>query len=566
MFTPANFNAPDATAVSPALQESVGPATVTPTLQESPSPSPAPTPHPRRVSTTFLLLLVNSLIFSAMLVHSDYILSKAAGNTFVFPNFDSALLRSWGSNYGPLTLTGQFWRVITSTFVHLNFYHLACNMLFLWGLGRYLDRLFTRAQAFAIYLLTGAAGNIFSLAWDPIRNSCGASGAIYGQAGVLITLLCFARLNLPRRDIRNLLLWIVFLMPIELLWSPLSKHTDYAGHAGGILAGLVIGALLAPMFRPPVARAGRQYQVLRLAAVALTIIFTIVIQVRRNGALVYALIGNLGFRTPVNIQPLDFPPQANTQSHLPGPPPRIARVFLALKGDPKLVHYFSGLLNAELENAGIAVAGSEHDAEGVLRGEVKAQSERVNLSMGVVKMYINSQHGFQTIDFCKTLSTSESTNLYERSAASAVSKIRAKYHDARTVRLDPASDLAASQQFAAEFQSELKTSGLTMVQSGPADIALHIDLRTEKIPVEEDEAVYNIKVVAPNGVQLVQSSGSGVLSARLVGNAPAACPERLADLEWIYNTDTLYSTAHKVTRDLNQQPQPRAAKPASKPK
>jgi hypothetical protein len=432
-------------------------------------------------------------------------------------------------------------------------------MLFLWGFGRYLDRLFTRTQTLAIYLLTGAAGNIFSLGWNPTRNSCGASGAIYGQAGVLIALLCFARLNLPRRDIRNVLLWIVFAMPIELLWSPLSKHTDYAGHVGGILGGLVIGALLAPAFRPPIERPRRQYRVLRLVSVVLAIIFTIVMQVRRSAVLVFALI-NQDFPTSVNFHSdLPSPP------HPPSPPPRIARVFLALKGDPKLVHYFSGLLNAELENADIEVGGSEHDADGVLRGEIKAQSERVNLNIGVVKMYIDSERGFQTIDSCHTLSTSEDTNLYERSAASAASKIRDKYHDARTVRLDPASDLAASRQFAAEFQSELKTSGFTMVESGPADIALRIDLRTEKIPVVKDGASYDIKVVASNGVQLVENSGSGVFSARLIGNAPAACPERLADLEWLYNTDTLDSTARKVAHDLNQQAPPRAAKLVSKP-
>ena len=492
-----------------------------------------------------------------MLAHSIHItgIEKFLG-TVIFANFDSALLRSWGSDYGPLTLTGQFWRIITAIFVHSNFLHLASNMLFLWGCGRYLDRLFTRTQTLAIYLLTGAAGDIFSVGWNPLRNSCGASGAIYGQAGVLIALLCFARLNLPRRDIRNLLLWIIFLMPIELLWGHVSEHTDYAGHAGGILGGLVIGTLLAPSFRPPIERPGRQYRVLRLAAVALAIIFTIVMQVRRSAVLVYALM-NLDFSTSVSTHPhLPVPP------HPPSPPPRIARVFLALKGEPKLVRYFSSLLNFELENAGIAVTGSEHDADGVLRGELKAQTERINLSTGVVKMYINSQRGFQTIDSCQTLSTIEDSDLYERSAALVVSELRDKYHDARTVRLDPQSDLAASRQFAAEFRSELKTSGLTMVQSGPADIALRIDLKTEKTPVDKDEAVYDIKVVAPNGAPLVESSGNAAFSARLVGSAPAACPERLADLEWLYNTETLDSTARKLIRDLNQ---PRVAKPVSKP-
>jgi membrane associated rhomboid family serine protease len=543
MPTPANFNGSDATAVSPALQE---------------TPFQEPPPSRKGLSTTSLLILCNTLIFFAMLVHCAFIMGKAFGDERIFSNFDSALLQKWGSDYGPLTLTGQFWRVITSMFVHLNFLHLADNMLFLWGFGRYLDRFFTRAQAFAIYLLTGAAGDILSLAWNPTRNSLGASGAIYGQAGVLIALLCFARSNFSRRDIRNLLLWIFFSMPIGLLWGHVAKQTDYAAHLGGILCGFGIGILLAPAFQPSLEHAGRQRAVLRFATVALAISFTIVMQVRRNAAMGYAILEYLHVPTSVTSQ-LDI---QTVSSH---PPPRIARVFLSLKGGPKLVHYFSGLLNAELENAGIAVAGKEHDADGVLRGELKSQVESTNLSIGVVKMYINSKRGFQTIDSCETLSTSENSNLYERSAANVVSKIRDKYYDAQTIRLDPASDLTASRQFAAEFPSALKTSGLTMVQSGTADIILRIDLRTEKIPVEKDEASYDIKAVASNGVSLVESSGSGIISARLVGNAPAACPERLANLEWIYNTDTLYSTAHKVTHDLSQQTHPRAAKLASKP-
>ena len=285
-------------------------------------------------------------------------------------------------------------------------------------------------------------------------------------------------------------------------------------------------------------------------------------QVRRNAVMGYAILEYVHAQTPVSSHP-----SLPSPTPLPSPPPRIARVFLALKGEPKLIHYFSGLLNAELENAGIAVTRSEHDADGVVRGELKGQVESTNLSMGVVKMYINSKRGFQTIDSCRNLSAVGDSNLYEQSAASAVSEIRNRYYDARTIRLEPASDLAASRQFAAEFPSELKKSGLTMVQSGPADIALRIDLRTEKIPVQKDGAAYDIKVGAPNGVLLVESSGSGVFSARLIGDAPAACPERLADLEWIYNSNTLASIAHKVANDLYApQAAPRAAKPASKSK
>src|SRR6476646_7334078 len=279
MSTPANFNGSDATAVSPALQE---------------TPSQETPPRKKGLSTTSLLILCNTLIFYAMLIHCAYIMGKEFGDSLIFSDFDRALLLKWGSDFGPLTLSGQFWRIVSSIFLHSNGLHLFTNMLFLWGFGRYLDRFFTRTQTLAIYLLTGVASSIFSLAWHPLTNSVGASGAIYGQAGVLIALLCFARSNFSRRDIRNLLLWIIFLMPIELLWGHVSKRTDYAGHVGGILCGFGIGILLARTFRlSPAECVARQRKVWQFAALLLVFGFAVVTLARRNTALKYLAVMDL---------------------------------------------------------------------------------------------------------------------------------------------------------------------------------------------------------------------------------------------------------------------------------
>src|SRR5690242_16216237 len=110
MSTPANFNGSDATAVSPALQE---------------TPSQETPPRRKGLSTTSLLIIVNTMIFYAMLAHSIYSTGmEKFMNTLLFAKFDSELLRSWGSDFGPLTLTGQFWRVFTARFLHFNFPHL----------------------------------------------------------------------------------------------------------------------------------------------------------------------------------------------------------------------------------------------------------------------------------------------------------------------------------------------------------------------------------------------------------------------------------------------------------
>src|SRR5437016_10812037 len=94
-------------------------------LSFAPPESQHVTPHTPWPSATHILIACNVLVFYAMLAHSIAITgTEKFLNTRVAANFDSELLGLWGSDYGPLTLGGQFWRVITSTFVHLNIVHL----------------------------------------------------------------------------------------------------------------------------------------------------------------------------------------------------------------------------------------------------------------------------------------------------------------------------------------------------------------------------------------------------------------------------------------------------------
>lgn len=202
-------------------------------------------------------------------------------NTPVGTDFDDKALLLWGADYGPLTLGGQYWRVLTCLFVHLNMFHLAGNMLLLWRLGKSLDRLIGRKQHLVIYLCTGAASSLTSLSWHPTTLKLGASGAIFGQAGVLIALLAFAKLNLPRRQTLGIMFWILLLTPFGLLLGHFDKTTDYAAHLGGLVSGLAIGVLLVWVLRgSPLERAARQRTVLAVTTFALVLSFGGVIALR----------------------------------------------------------------------------------------------------------------------------------------------------------------------------------------------------------------------------------------------------------------------------------------------
>lgn len=216
----------------------------------------------------------------------------------------------------------------------------------------------------------------------------------------------------------------------------------------------------------------------------------------------------------------------------------------------------------------MTVTSSAPEADAVVHGEIHAQREHINLSMGVAQMYLTRQSGLQKINSCATLSTGENSDLFGLSGASgAAGKIRHDDPGARTVLLDPKSDMSASSEFAKELPSALEKSGFSVVQSGPADITLHMALLSQKVPVEEDVAAYDIRVVARNGGQFFASNGSAILFAKLAGNAPAACPERLVDLKWLYNNSGLYSVANEIADNLYApQNAPRIKKQASRSK
>ena len=99
---------------------------------------------------------------------------------FVLQQVPGLNVTFWGTNIGPLTLSGEYWRLFTAGFLHGGIFHIAVNMWCLWSLGRLSERLFGKWQTFAIYMLTGVGGALLSIASDPNHGELGASGAVFG--------------------------------------------------------------------------------------------------------------------------------------------------------------------------------------------------------------------------------------------------------------------------------------------------------------------------------------------------------------------------------------------------
>ena len=179
------------------------------------------------------------------------------------PGFD---LRNWGVNYGPLTLSGQYWRLFTAGFLHADIVHIGLNMWCLWSIGRLAERLFGKWQTFAIYMVTGVGGALLSIANRPEHGELGASGAIFGIVGAVIAGVKFGDFRISTGEKRAIFSSAVSFAVINFMLGSsnigMFANVDNMCHLGGFVTGLLIGL--------PLGAFARRHQLLQLATVVIT--------------------------------------------------------------------------------------------------------------------------------------------------------------------------------------------------------------------------------------------------------------------------------------------------------
>jgi len=163
----------------------------------------------------------------------------------------SVQLVHWGSNDGRLTLHGQSWRLLTSLFLHGSMLHLAFNMLALWQVGQLVERIFGSVRFVGLYLLSGIAGGLASVLWNPHVNSVGASGAIFGIIGGLFAFIGRQNSGVPPTVVADLRGAIGPFLLFNIAAGFLYPHTDNAAHLGGLAGGWLAGHLLARSLHVP---------------------------------------------------------------------------------------------------------------------------------------------------------------------------------------------------------------------------------------------------------------------------------------------------------------------------
>jgi len=187
-----------------------------------------------KLSLTTALVAANFAVFVAM---------GLTGASWTDPN-TSQLLR-WGANWGPLTLGTQPWRALTSNYVHIGIIHILFNMWCLWDLGQLSERILGRWTYLLVYTFSGLAGSVASLWWHPLSVGAGASGAIFGLAGALITALYLGQLPFPKHAMKRTLRSLLAFAGYNLFFGAVAAGVDNSAHIGGLVSGAAMGACLA---------------------------------------------------------------------------------------------------------------------------------------------------------------------------------------------------------------------------------------------------------------------------------------------------------------------------------
>ena len=180
-------------------------------------------------SVPIILTLINIVIFFVSYFFSDELFQQIMDN--------GAL------NWKKVLNDGQWYRLITSMFLHWDIDHIFNNMITLCVIGTFLEKIVGKKWVFISYFVTGIIAGLTSMVYNMRIGqdvyAAGASGAIFGIVGMLMALLITSRADGASISGRRLLIYVVL-----VIWSGLSSsEIDNAAHIGGIFAGVFMGLI-----------------------------------------------------------------------------------------------------------------------------------------------------------------------------------------------------------------------------------------------------------------------------------------------------------------------------------
>jgi membrane associated rhomboid family serine protease len=170
---------------------------------------------------TFILIAINIVAYLVEIAAGTGGLNGPSGKIV----FDYAL-------NGPAVTEGEWYRLVTSGFLHASLIHIGFNMLLLFLLGRLLEPALGTPRFVALYFASLLAGSLGALVLDPNALTLGASGAIFGLAGATFVI---AR----GRGMDAIASQIGFLIVFNLIFSFTAARVSIGAHLGGLIGGVI---------------------------------------------------------------------------------------------------------------------------------------------------------------------------------------------------------------------------------------------------------------------------------------------------------------------------------------
>jgi membrane associated rhomboid family serine protease len=191
---------------------------------------------------TWALVAVNVAVFLADGALSGF-------GTFDLMGFGGPLVEA-GAVHGPSVAAGEWWRLITSAFLHLGLLHLAFNMYALWLFGPIIEQLYGHVEYALLYVLCALGGSVLTILLQPDSAAAGASGAIFGLFGLAFVVSRRRHLLLGPQA-RAILSQVGTLLVLNLFITFMAaSRISWTGHLGGLAVGAVLGLLLVPRHAP----------------------------------------------------------------------------------------------------------------------------------------------------------------------------------------------------------------------------------------------------------------------------------------------------------------------------
>ena len=184
-----------------------------------------------------------------------------------------SVYQTYGASNAALTVgNGEWWRLGTSMFLHLGVLHLIFNMLALFTVGIFFEKLQGRVIYTITYFTCGIFGGLVSIFWHAGDNilSASASGAVFGIYGSLLGFMLRSRGSIPSKEYKPIIQTAIFVIGYNLFYG-LKPGIDNSAHIGGLVCGFLMGLALAQSLDPQVRR--RRYGISVAGSLGLMVVF-----------------------------------------------------------------------------------------------------------------------------------------------------------------------------------------------------------------------------------------------------------------------------------------------------